>query len=118
MKLKSVEFAFIKAFKTLRFDLEKTSVLIGQNDHGKSSILKVIDIVLNQLDEETLKLGALHPDRKGLRRALVIRQGRLKRLSRWSRRTYRWGRWSNNTCNTREERNRAHNTHNASSSQC
>jgi putative ATP-dependent endonuclease of OLD family len=62
MKLKSVEFAFIKAFKTLRFDLEKTSVLIGQNDHGKSSILKAIDIVLNQLDEATLKLGALHPD--------------------------------------------------------
>lgn len=62
MKIKSVEFAFIKAFKTLRFDLEKTSVLIGQNDHGKSSILKAIDIVLNQLDEETIKLGALHPD--------------------------------------------------------
>ncbi len=62
MKITSVEFAFIKAFKTLRFDLEKTSVLIGQNDHGKSSILKAIDIVLNQLDETTLKLGALHPD--------------------------------------------------------
>jgi len=62
MKIKSFEFAFIKAFKTLRFDLEKTSVIIGQNDHGKSSILKAIDIVLNQLDEETLRLGALHPD--------------------------------------------------------
>jgi putative ATP-dependent endonuclease of OLD family len=62
MKIKSIEFAFIKAFKSLHFDLEKTSVLIGQNDHGKSSILKAIDIVLNQLDEETLKLGALHPD--------------------------------------------------------
>lgn len=62
MKIKSIEFAFIKAFKSLRFDLQKTSVLIGQNDHGKSSILKAIDIVLNQLDEETLKLGALHPD--------------------------------------------------------
>lgn len=62
MKIKSFEFAFIKSFKSLRFDLEKTSVLIGQNDHGKSSILKVIDIILNQLDEETLALGALHPD--------------------------------------------------------
>ena len=46
MKLKAIEFAYIKAFKTMRFDLDKTSVLIGQNDHGKSSILKAIDIVL------------------------------------------------------------------------
>lgn len=62
MKIKSFEFAHIKAFKSLRFDLEKTSVLIGQNDHGKSSILKVIDIVLNQLDERAVELGVLHPD--------------------------------------------------------
>jgi putative ATP-dependent endonuclease of the OLD family len=62
MKIKSFEFAHIKSFKSLRFDLEKTSVLVGQNDHGKSSILKAIDIVMNQLDEDTLKLGALHPD--------------------------------------------------------
>jgi len=62
MKIKSFEFAYIKAFKSLSFDLDKTSVLIGQNDHGKSSILKAIDIVLNQLDEETLESGALHPD--------------------------------------------------------
>lgn len=62
MKIKSFEFAYIKAFKSLRFDLAKTAVLIGQNDHGKSSILKVIDIVLNQLDEAALERGALHPD--------------------------------------------------------
>ena len=62
MKIKTFEFAYIKSFKSLRFDLEKTSVLIGQNDHGKSSILKAIDIVLNQLDEEALSSGALHPD--------------------------------------------------------
>ena len=62
MKIKSFEFTYIKAFKSLKFDLEKTSVLIGQNDHGKSSILKVIDIVLNQLDETAIERGALHPD--------------------------------------------------------
>ncbi len=62
MRIKSFEFAYIKAFKSLVIDLDKTSVLIGQNDHGKSSILKAIDIVLNQLDEDTLTLGALHPD--------------------------------------------------------
>jgi putative ATP-dependent endonuclease of the OLD family len=62
MKIKSFEFSHIKAFKSLLFDLKQTSVLIGQNDHGKSSILKTIDIVLNQLDEDTLELGTLHPD--------------------------------------------------------
>ncbi|MBK6509181.1 MAG: AAA family ATPase [Haliea sp.] len=62
MKIKSFEFSHIKAFKSLTFDLKQTSVLIGQNDHGKSSILKTIDIVLNQLNEDTLAAGALHPD--------------------------------------------------------
>lgn len=62
MRIKAFELTYIKSFKKLRFDLEKTSVLVGQNDHGKSSILKVLDIVLNQLDDETLKLGAIHPD--------------------------------------------------------
>ena len=62
MKIKSFEFSHIKAFKSLLFDLKQTSVLIGQNDHGKSSILKTIDIVLNQLNDDTLELGALHPD--------------------------------------------------------
>ena len=62
MKITSFEFSHIKAFRSLKFDLEKTAVLIGQNDHGKSSILKAIDIVLNQLSEETLTLQALHPD--------------------------------------------------------
>lgn len=62
MKIKSFEFTHIKAFKSLKFDLESTSVLIGQNDHGKSSILKAIDIVLNQLPQEALEAGTLHPD--------------------------------------------------------
>ena len=62
MKIKSFEFSYIKAYKTLNFDLSKTSVLIGQNDHGKSSILKVIDIVLNQLDDSAITSGILHPD--------------------------------------------------------
>lgn len=62
MRIKSFEFSFIKSFKSLKFDLEATSVLIGQNDHGKSSILKTIDIVLNGLNREILKAGALHPD--------------------------------------------------------
>lgn len=33
-----------------------------QNDHGKSSILKALDIVLNGLDEEDFESGALDPD--------------------------------------------------------
>lgn len=62
MKIKSFEFSYIKAFNKAHINLEKTSVFIGQNDHGKSSILKSIDIILNQLDEVTVAHGALHPD--------------------------------------------------------
>ena len=62
MQITSFDFTYIKSFKALRFEPSKTSVLIGQNDHGKSSILKAIDIVLNHLHDDTLKAGALHPD--------------------------------------------------------
>ncbi|MFN9476163.1 ATP-dependent nuclease [Acidovorax sp.] len=62
MRITSFDFSYIKSFKSLSFDIDKTSVLIGQNDHGKSSILKTIDIVLNRLDANILRHGALHPD--------------------------------------------------------
>jgi predicted ATPase len=62
MKVKVFEFSHIKSYKTLRFDLEKTSVLVGKNDHGKSSILKVIDILWNQISEEMIKDEKLSSD--------------------------------------------------------
>ena len=62
MRIKSFEFSHIKAFRSVTFDLDRTSVIVGQNDHGKSSLLKAIDIVLNQIDEATIERGALHPD--------------------------------------------------------
>ena len=62
MRITSFKFSRIKSFESAVFDLTKTSVLIGQNDHGKSSILKAIDIVLNGLDDDTLEAGSLHPD--------------------------------------------------------
>lgn len=62
MKITSFEFSHIKSFKKLFFDLSRTSILIGQNDHGKSSILKAIDSILNELNEEMVLEGALHPD--------------------------------------------------------
>lgn len=62
MRIKSFEFTHIKSYRHLSFNLDETSVLIGQNDHGKSSILKAIDIVLNQLDENAVEQGVLHPD--------------------------------------------------------
>jgi len=81
MKIKSFDFAYIKAFKSLRFDLGKTSVLVGQNDHGKSSILKAIDIVLNKLNEETLELGALHPDLAELLLPIFPVQAKARRIT-------------------------------------
>jgi predicted ATP-dependent endonuclease of OLD family len=62
MKIVSITLTYIKAFKSLTFDLERTSVLVGQNDHGKSSVLKILDIVLNQITDETLDRGVLEPD--------------------------------------------------------
>jgi putative ATP-dependent endonuclease of the OLD family len=81
VKITSFEFSHIKAFKSLRFDLNKTSVLVGQNDHGKSSILKSIDIVLNRLDEDTLKLGALHPDLAELLLPIFPVQAKARRIT-------------------------------------
>ncbi len=62
MFIKAFEFSHIKFFRTLLFDFDKTSVLAGKNDHGKSSILQVIDMVLNRLDERVFKKGSLSPD--------------------------------------------------------
>jgi predicted ATP-dependent endonuclease of OLD family len=62
MRITSFEFSFIKSFKTLKFDLDRTSVLVGQNDHGKSSILKAIDIVLSRIEKDMINEGLLHPD--------------------------------------------------------
>ena len=62
MRLQSFELKYIKSFRNLKFDFDRTAVLVGQNDHGKSSILKAFDIVLNQLDEVAVASGALHPD--------------------------------------------------------
>jgi predicted ATP-dependent endonuclease of OLD family len=42
--------------------LDRTSVLVGQNDHGKSSILKAIDIVLSRIEKDMINEGLLHPD--------------------------------------------------------
>lgn len=62
MRITSFEFSYIKSFKSLRFSLDETAVLVGQNDHGKSSILKAIDIALNGITDVMVAEGALHPD--------------------------------------------------------
>ena len=62
MRLRAFELSHIKSFKSLVFDIDQTWVLIGQNDHGKSSILKAIDIVINWLDDPSPSITKLHPD--------------------------------------------------------
>jgi putative ATP-dependent endonuclease of the OLD family len=66
MRLTGFDFSYIKSFKSLSFDLDQTWVLVGQNDHGKSSILKALDIVLNSLNvpagASALAVTKLHPD--------------------------------------------------------
>ena len=50
----------------MAFDIDETWVLVGQNDHGKSSILKALDIVMNWLDVSadsvSSSVSKLHPD--------------------------------------------------------
>jgi putative ATP-dependent endonuclease of OLD family len=55
MRLMRLSLSFIRSFRQLDYDLKDTRVLIGQNDHGKSSILKVLDIVFNRITEEMIE---------------------------------------------------------------
>jgi len=62
MKLIKFRLAFIKSYRSLTFDFSKTRILVGQNDHGKSSILKILNIVFNEITDEMIKDEMLSPD--------------------------------------------------------
>lgn len=62
MKLIGMRLSYIKSFKSLDIDLQKTKILVGQNDHGKSSILKIVDILLNRITKEMIEEEILSPD--------------------------------------------------------
>ncbi len=81
MRIISFEFSHIKAFKNLKFDLAKTAVLVGQNDHGKSSILKAIDIVMNQLSDDAINAGVLHPDLAEVLLPITNNQAKARRIT-------------------------------------
>lgn len=81
MKITSFEFAYIKSYKSLKFDFNKTNTLIGQNDHGKSSILKAIDIVLNKLNPSTVDDCLLHPDLSELLLPIFKVDGKARRIT-------------------------------------
>ena len=61
MKLVGLKLAYIKSFKTLDWNIARTKVIIGQNDHGKSSILKILNFVLNEITDYHLDQGFLEP---------------------------------------------------------
>ncbi len=61
MQIQSISLSYIRSFKSLHLDLKKTRVLVGPNDHGKSSILKVLDILMNQITDEMIEAFALDP---------------------------------------------------------
>ncbi|AYV57694.1 ATP-dependent endonuclease [Leptospira kmetyi] len=59
MKLVKMELTNIRSYVHSEQNFEKTKVIIGQNDHGKSSILKVLNILFNEIDEDELEFDFL-----------------------------------------------------------
>lgn len=47
MKLKKLKISNFKAYKSEEFDFDKTSIIVGKNDAGKSSILHALDLFFN-----------------------------------------------------------------------
>lgn len=60
MKLISVRLENIGGFRTTEFPLRDDMLLIGENNSGKTSLLRIIDWLLNKLDGDLLR------DRRGL----------------------------------------------------
>lgn len=61
-KLKKMRLDYIKSYKSAELNLVTTKVLVGQNDHGKSSLLKILNICLNEITAEMITEGILSPD--------------------------------------------------------
>ncbi|TGN18859.1 ATP-dependent nuclease [Leptospira idonii] len=59
MKIIGIELLNIRSFSKLECDFRNTKVFIGQNDHGKSSILKVLNLILNEIDFDDFEYGAI-----------------------------------------------------------
>ncbi|WP_417505418.1 ATP-dependent nuclease [Microbacterium sp.] len=55
MKLLSVRLENIGGFSTTEFSMKNDLLLIGENNSGKTSLLRVVDWVLNQLDQALLE---------------------------------------------------------------
>ncbi|EQA82060.1 AAA domain protein [Leptospira alstonii serovar Pingchang str. 80-412] len=47
-----MELTNIRSYVQFEQDFQKTKVIIGQNDHGKSSILKILNIIFNEMTED------------------------------------------------------------------
>ena len=53
-KLTSIKLEHIRNFKSATINLTNPLILVGQNDHGKSSILKVLDILFNKISDDVI----------------------------------------------------------------
>lgn len=72
-KIHKVHFYNIRNFKSTEVVLTNPLVLVGQNDHGKSSVLKILNILFNEVDDDIIEgkktlsddlLIRLNPDRE------------------------------------------------------
>ncbi|MCG8430038.1 MAG: AAA family ATPase [Candidatus Omnitrophica bacterium] len=47
-----IEFLNLRSFRSAKIDLSSDMLFVGQNDHGKSSIFKLLDVLFNRLDKK------------------------------------------------------------------
>ncbi len=51
-KVETIEFYNLRSFRKSTFNFNKKVVMVGQNDHGKSSVFKILDVLFNKLKKE------------------------------------------------------------------
>ncbi|MFZ3065503.1 MAG: AAA family ATPase [Nitrospirota bacterium] len=93
-KIYKVHFYNIRNFKNTEVVLKNPLLLVGQNDHGKSSVLKILNSLFNEIDDDIIEgkknipdnlLDRLNPDREvghEARRVILhieIKDGRTRR---------------------------------------
>jgi len=62
LKIKEIVLHNIRSFRSARINCDKDIIFVGQNDHGKSSIFKILDVIFNRLKKEYFQSENALPD--------------------------------------------------------
>jgi putative ATP-dependent endonuclease of the OLD family len=61
-QIEKIEFINVRNFRSTSFDFPKDMIIVGQNDHGKSAIFKLLDVVFNRLKSEYINQEKALPE--------------------------------------------------------